>query len=128
MVVVRIVAILLGVMIVPYLIPCLVPAEFADNVDEIQCAGFIKAQYMIQSNGDGVVDISACQNACRMRYGTAPPSGFSVVESPVSEATRESGATIEHSSPALYSQCMEECEREYWGQFEDETKGSSRRR
>jgi len=128
MVVVRIIVILLGVMIIPCFIPCLVPAEFADNVDEIQCAGLIKAQYVMQINGDRVGDISACQNACRMRYGTAPPSGFSVVESPVSEATRESGATIEHSSPALYSQCMEECERKYWGQFEDETNGSSRRR
>ena len=125
---VRIVIRLMVVMIVPFFIPCLVPAEIGETVHGIRCCTLIKAQHVVQADGDTMVDISACQNACRGRYGSPPPTGFSDSESPVSEVAKELDTTIEQSSPALYLQCMQECERNYWGQFEDDAKGTKRRR
>ena len=51
------------------------------------------------------------------------------MEGPVATAAAdEPGESVEHTSPTLYIQCMEECERNYWAQFEKETSGSRRSR
>lgn len=106
------------------IVPCLLPAETPGDDSQIEWAPPVTAQ----QNGDKVVDISACQNACRMRYGPTPPTGHGAVEDGVGESEKKPGATVEQSNPALYTQCMEDCERNYWKQFDEETSGSKRRR
>ncbi len=64
---------------------------------------------------NGVMDITTCQNGCRMRYGSPPPMGNRIMEGPVATAAAdEPGESVEHTSPTLYIKCMEECERNYW--------------
>ena len=104
-------------------IPCLLSAEIPQNGARTECDMLVRVQ-----QGGGTVDISACQNACRMRYGPAPPTGFSAANGRTEETEKNPGATVEQSSPGLYSQCMEDCERNYWKQFDEDTSGSKRRR
>jgi hypothetical protein len=105
-------------------VPCLLPAEIPENRAQIECGEPVRAQ----QDSDVVVDLSACQNACRMRYGPTPPTGHSATNEGVGETGKNPGATVEQSSPALYTQCMNDCERNYWKQFDEETSGSKRRR
>ena len=58
------------------IIPCLLPAETPEDGAQIELAMPVTAQ----QNDDGVVDISECQDSCRMRYGSRPPTGFSDAE------------------------------------------------
>ena len=104
-------------------IPCLLSAEIPENGARTESDMPFRVQ-----QGGGTVDISACQNACRMRYGSAPSTGFSAANDRAAETEKNSGATVEQSSPALFSQCMEDCERNYWKQFDEDTSGSKRRR
>lgn len=115
---------LMPLMIALCIIPCLLPAEISENVAQNECDMLVRAQ----QNGDRVTDISACQNACRMRYGPSPPTGHCAAKDRVAETEKDHGATVEQSSPTLYFQCMEDCERNYWKQFDEETSGSKRRR
>jgi hypothetical protein len=104
-------------------IPCLLSAEIPETGARTECDMSVRVQ-----QGGGAVDISACQNACRMRYGPAPSTGFSGADDQGSQTEKSSGATVEQSNPGLYSQCMEDCERNYWKQFDEDTSGSKRRR
>jgi len=104
--------------------PCLLPGESSENVAQNECDVLVRAQ----QNGGRVTDISACQYGCRMRYGPLPPMGQSIVERRVAEGWKEQGMTPQMNNPTLYFQCMEECERNYWQQFEEDTGGSRRRR
>jgi hypothetical protein len=115
---------LVVVMMVLCIMPCLLPGEISENVAQNECDVPVRAQ----QNGDRVTDISACQNGCRMRYGPAPPMGQSIVERRGAEGRKDPGMTPQMNSPTLYLQCMEECERNYWQQFEEDTGGSRRRR
>ncbi len=112
-------ALMIGVCV----IPCLLPAEIPENGSQIERCAPLRAQ-----KHDNVVDISACQNACRMRYGPTPPTGFGVAPDPVTETEKGLGAPVEQSNPVMLSQCMEDCERNYWKQFDEDTKGSKRGR
>jgi hypothetical protein len=106
-------------------IPCLLPNELSGKSDQFSYDLLAEAQQM----DNGVTDITTCQNGCRMRYGSSPPTGHSIMEGPVATAPAdEPGESVAHSSPTLYIQCVEECERNYWAQFEKETSGSRRRR
>jgi|GEM_PF-4740224 len=115
---------IIAVMMALCIIPCLLPAETPEDDAQIEWAAPVAAQ----QDGDEVVDISACQNACRMRYGPNPPTGFGAPNHRDAEAAKDPGATVEQSSPTLYIQCVEDCERNYWKQFDEDTKGSRRKR
>jgi hypothetical protein len=106
------------------IIPCLLPAEITENGVQIEFGIPVTPQ----QDGDKVTDISVCQNSCRMRYGAPPPTGFSDAKDRVADTEKDPGATVEQSNPMLYTQCMEDCERNYWKQFDEDTKGSKRRR
>ena len=107
-------------------IPSLLPAEFPGKADQLNYDLLAEPQQM--DNG-GAIDLTTCQNGCRMRYGPAPPTGHGIMEGSVATAPAdEPGESVEHSSPTLYIQCVEECERNYWAQFEKETSGSRRSR
>jgi hypothetical protein len=106
-------------------IPCLLPADFSGQSGQSNCDLLAEAQQL----NNGVTDITACQNGCRGRYGPPPFMGNRIVECPVAtSAADEPGESVEHTSPNLYIQCMQECERNYWAQFEKEASGSRRSR
>jgi hypothetical protein len=115
---------IMALMMALCIVPGLLPAEIPENRAQIECGAPVWAQ----QDSDVVVDISACQYACRMRYGPSPPTGFGAREDGVAEIGKNPGATVEQSSPALYSQCMADCERNYWKQFDEDEKGSGRKR
>ena len=115
---------LIALMIALCIIPCLLPAEISENVAQNECDMPVR----VQQSGDRVTDISACQNGCRMRYGPSPPTGNSAEKDRVAETEKDHGAAEEQSSPTLYIQCMDACQRNYWKQFDEETSGSKRRR
>ncbi len=114
---------LMALMIALCVIPCLLPAEIPENVAQIQGDILIRGQ----QDSDKVTDISACQNGCRMRYGPSPPTGHRATNDGVGKTGKNAGTTVEQSSSALYTQCIEDCERNYWKQFDEETSGSRRR-
>jgi len=115
---------LMALMMALCIVPCLLPAEITENGAQIEWGMLVTSQQA----GAGMVDISACQNACRMRYGPTPPTGHGAANERVGETGKNPGEIVEQSSPQLYTQCMEECDRNYWKQFEKETTGSKRRR
>ncbi len=115
---------IMALMMALCIIPCLLAAETPENEAQIECGMPITAQ----QNGGGVVDISACENGCRMRYGPTPSTGHGVAKDGVAETGKNPGPAVEQSSSMLYTQCMQECERNYWKQFDEETSGSRRRR
>ncbi len=89
---------IMALMMALCIVPCLLPAEIPENRAQIECGAPVRAQ----QDSDVVVDISACQNACRMRYGPTPPTGHSATDDGVGETEKNPGATVEQSSPALY--------------------------
>jgi hypothetical protein len=99
-------------------IPLLLPAETPGDDGQIEWAMPVTAQ----DDGEVVTDLSACQNSCRMRYGSRPPTGFSDAEDRGAKTEKNPGGTVEQYSPGLYTECVEECERNYWKQFDKETK------
>ncbi len=112
-------------------ITCFAPAELSAIPDQLY-----NGIFSTEMIANGVTDISACQSGCRMRYGPPPPTlgietrtlpAISMVENPTC-ATAKTGGAEEYSSPAQYFQCMQECERNYWSQFEEDTQKSKRRR
>jgi hypothetical protein len=109
---------IMGVMIAVCIIPCLLPAETPENDARIEWATLATAQ----DDGEVVTDLGACQNSCRMRYGSRPPTGFSDGEDRGAKTEKNPGATVEQYSPGRYTDCMGECERNYWKQFDKETK------
>ncbi len=98
-------------------IPCILPADFSGKSDQPDYDVVAEARTM----SNGVTDISACQNGCRMRYGSPPPMGNRPIEGSVATASADEPESVEQTSPTLYIQCMEQCERDYWAQFEEET-------
>ena len=106
-------------------IPCLLPADFSGQSGQSNSDLLAEAQQL----NNGPIDLTTCQNGCRGRYGPPPFMGNRIMEGPVAtSAADEPGESVEHTSPNLYIQCIQECERNYWAQFEKETSGSGRGR
>jgi hypothetical protein len=123
---IRLIAIVIVLITGVCTIPSLLPAEFSGKADRSNYDLLSEPQQM--DNG-GAIDLTTCQNGCRMRYGPAPSTGHGIMGDSVATAPAdEPGESVEHSSPALYIQCVEECERNYWAQFEKEASGSRRSR